>query len=615
MADPVRADTLAQPRSAKSNTSGADSSVRLFAASARNLLPRLISNLCLAAVGVFFVGPIWTGVWFIAVWAAVFVGIGLMNQIQAQPRTRRAAVLGHCLTVTNVASGTLSAAMPVALWSTGDALAQAFAIITLFVGATYVLLHYYANPRTFFTLLAPYALAVGYLGLEITQRRGLGPVIVISLVAAVITLVNFFRLSRSMLDGSRSALRKARAKAEAGEAAAEIANASKSTFLATMSHEIRTPLNGVLGMAQAMAAGPLPKAQRERLAILHQSGQALLAILNDILDLSKIEAGKLELEEIDFDLAEVVHGAHSAFTAIANEKGVSFAVDIEQARGVYRGDPTRLRQVLYNLVSNAVKFTERGEIRVKAVHADGTLRVAVSDTGVGIPPAALADLFEKFTQVDTSTTRRFGGTGLGLAICQQLARLMGGAIEAESDLGRGSTFTLAVPLARIGDEQLPAAPPAPDTTAGRRYMTFKVLAAEDNAINQLVLKTLLNQIGVEPVVVAHGEEALAAWESEDWDAILMDVQMPVMDGPSATRRIRRREAETGRRRTPIIALTANAMSHHVAEYLAAGMDSHVAKPIEALRLFEALQTVIDGPPSDREPVVVARRRDGQTATG
>jgi two-component system, sensor histidine kinase len=615
MGGPVRADLPAQPLPATSNTSGADSGVRLFAASARNLLPRLISNLCIAAVGVCFVGPIWTCAWFIAVWVAVFVGIGLMNQIQAQPKTRRAAVLGHCLTVTNVVSGALSAAMPVALWSTGDALAQGFAIITLFVGATYVLLHYYANPRTFFILLAPYALALASLGLEIAQRRGLGPVVVVSLVAATISLANFFRLSRSMLDGSRSALRKARAKAQAGEAAAEIANASKSTFLATMSHEIRTPLNGVLGMAQAMAAAPLPKVQRERLAILHQSGEALLAILNDILDLSKIEAGKLQLEEIEFDLAELVHGAHSAFSAIAKEKGVSFALDIGRARGVYRGDPTRLRQILYNLVSNAVKFTESGEIQVKGVYADDTLSVSVTETGVGIPPDALADLFEKFTQVDTSTTRRFGGTGLGLAICQQLARLMGGAIGAESELGRGSTFTLTVPLSRIGDEQQPAPPPAPDTTAGRRYITFKVLAAEDNAVNQLVLKSLLNQVGIEPTVVTNGEEALAAWQSEEWDAILMDVQMPVMDGPTATRLIRAREAEAGRRRTPIIALTANAMSHHVAEYLAVGMDSHVAKPIEALRLFEALQTAIDRTSSEHEPVVGAQRRAGQAATG
>lgn len=254
-----------------------------------------------------------------------------------------------------------------------------------------------------------------------------------------------------------------------------------------------------------------------------------------------------------------------------------------------------------------MKFTQSGEIRVTATHSHGVLRVAVMDTGVGIRPEALAGLFEKFSQVDASTTRRFGGTGLGLAICQQLAMLMGGAVEAESEVGRGSTFTLAVPVARLGDEQQPRPVPEPDTTVGRRYLTFKVMAAEDNEVNQLVLKTLLAQIGIEPLVVGDGEEAVAAWEAGDWDAILMDVQMPVMDGVSATRLIRLREAETGRRRTPIIALTANAMAHHIADYLAAGMDSHVAKPIAAVQLFEALQVAVDHALSEGEPVATTSR--------
>lgn len=333
--------------------------MRLFAVSTRNLLPRLINNLCIAAVGICFVGPIWSCLWFVAVWAPVFIGIGLTNQIQARPRTRRAAVLGHCLTVTNVVSGGLSVAMPAALWSTGDPLAQGFAFVTLFVGATYVLLQYYANPRMFFILLSPYALALAYIGSEFAAHRGLAPIVTITLVAAAISLANFFRLSRSMLDGSRSALRKARAEARAGEAAAELANESKSAFLAIMSYEIRTPLNGVLGMAQAMAAGTLSRVQRGRLGVLRQSGEGLLAILNDILDLSKIEAGKLQLEEIDFDLAEVVHGAHAAFTALANQKGVAFSLDIQSARGRYRGDPTRLRQILQSHLQRREVHPER----------------------------------------------------------------------------------------------------------------------------------------------------------------------------------------------------------------------------------------------------------------
>ena len=578
--------------------------VKLFAASARNLLPRLVSSICVTGVGLVVFGPIWAALWFLASWAVVFAGMGLMRLIQADPAGARAAPLNVALTCVNVLSGSVAALMPVALWLSGGELARTFGLITLFIGAAYVLLQYYANLKTFLVLMTPYAVALAYIGYRLSTEHRLTPTVALIVIAAVATLVNFFHLSRMTLDRSRTALRQARAQARAGEQAAEGANEAKSAFLATMSHEIRTPLNGVLGMAQAMAAETLSPVQRERLDIIDQSGKALLAILNDILDLSKIEAGKLELEEIEFDLGDVARGAHSAFTALANKKGLSFALDIDQARGVYRGDPTRLRQILYNLISNALKFTEHGEIRVIAVRIDDSLRFTVADTGMGIPPEALAKLFGKFAQVDASTTRRFGGTGLGLAICQQLSRLMGGVIEVDSELGRGSTFTVILPMPRVGEEK-PATPlPSPDVQPSDSSPGLRVLAAEDNTVNQLVLKTLLHQIGVEPVVVGDGAEALEAWEAGHWDAILMDVQMPVMDGPTATRRIREREQQTGRRRTPIIALTANAMSHHVAEYLAAGMDDHVAKPIEAGRLFQALQAAIDAPDAEHDEAAV-----------
>jgi len=378
---------------------------------------------------------------------------------------------------------------------------------------------------------------------------------------------------------------------------AEAANRAKSTFLATMSHEIRTPLNGVLGMAQAMVAeNGLSDLQRERLEVIRQSGETLLAILNDVLDLSKIEAGKLELEEADFDVAALARGAHAAFTAIANKKGLSFALGIEPAAlGVYRGDSTRVRQILYNLVSNALKFTEQGEVRVSVDRDDAGLRLSVSDTGIGIAPDRLAALFQKFEQADASTTRRYGGTGLGLAICRELAGLMGGTIGAQSTVGKGTTFQVTLPLAWMGESVALPTPPAvsdqqPEASA---CSALRVLAAEDNTVNQLVLKTLLHQIGVDPVIVENGVEAVRAWEGSEWDVILMDVQMPVMDGPSACALIRGREALEGRPRTPIIALTANAMAHQVAEYLGAGMDGFVPKPIEVGRLFEALQQVLE----------------------
>jgi signal transduction histidine kinase/ActR/RegA family two-component response regulator len=373
---------------------------------------------------------------------------------------------------------------------------------------------------------------------------------------------------------------------------AEAATRAKSAFLATMSHEIRTPLNGVLGMAQVMAVDELEGVQRERLEIIRQSGESLLAILNDVLDLAKIESGKLELEEIDFDFGDVVRGPYETFTALANRKGVSFAIDIEQAAGRYKGDPTRLRQVLYNLISNALKFTATGEVRVTGRYARGELVVSVADTGIGMSPAVVSSLFSNFTQADASTTRRFGGSGLGLAICRQLAVLMGGSIEARSVIGQGSVFTFSIPITRIGDALPKAAPSTFPLSEAAPQLNIQVLAAEDNSVNQLVLKAMLYQIGVEPVMVENGRMALEAWEGGQWDVILMDVQMPVMDGLSAARAIRVREAETGRARTPIIALTANAMTHQVAEYGAAGMDGHVAKPIEVAKLFAALEAAL-----------------------
>ena len=367
---------------------------------------------------------------------------------------------------------------------------------------------------------------------------------------------------------------------------ADAASTAKSAFLATMSHEIRTPLNGVLGMAQAMASDDLAATQRERLGIIQQSGEALLAILNDVLDLSKIEAGKLEIEQIPFQLSSVAGTAFSAFADLARSKGVTLAMDLGPAAGCYLGDPTRVRQILYNLVSNAVKFTEDGQVRIEAGYDDGTLEIRVTDTGVGISQDNLGKLFGKFDQLDSSTTRRFGGTGLGLSICHELAQLMGGEIAVTSFSGVGSTFSLRLPLERLGDED----GPAEETTveAGAAPLGLRVLAAEDNKVNQIVLTTLLDQVGVSVTIVDDGQAAVDAWHEAEWDVILMDVQMPVLDGVAATRAIRDAEAATGRCRTPIVALTANAMAHHVSQYLAAGMDTHVSKPIQALALYEAL---------------------------
>ncbi|MDP3492182.1 MAG: ATP-binding protein [Hyphomonadaceae bacterium] len=376
----------------------------------------------------------------------------------------------------------------------------------------------------------------------------------------------------------------------AAEQAAQAATETKSRFLANMSHEIRTPLNGVLGMAQAMEADPLPELQRARLTVIRESGDALLEILNDILDLSKIEAGRLELEAVEYDLEALVRNTCASFAATAEEKGLTFNVINDGAIGCYRGDPTRVRQVLSNLISNAIKFTDCGEVRVTVQPSEMGFALTVRDSGAGIEPEALARIFSKFTQADASTTRKHGGTGLGLSISRDLVEMMGGEITVDSQLGVGSTFRASVPAECI--ERAPAVQVQDDKRDILPSTDVRILVAEDNAVNQLVIKTLLMQAGIAPTIVANGSEAVEAWQAEDWSVILMDVQMPVMDGARATARIRQLERETGRNRTPIVGLSANAMPHQTRDYIAAGMDACVAKPIEVRALLDALEAAL-----------------------
>lgn len=371
----------------------------------------------------------------------------------------------------------------------------------------------------------------------------------------------------------------------------EAASEAKGQFLAVVSHEIRTPLNGVLGMAQAMEHDPLSKTQRDRLKVIVESGEALLTILNDILDLSKIEADKLEIETVDFELGDLVMRTVASVRSALERKGLVFELHFpEEARGVYRGDPLRIGQVLANLLSNAAKFTDVGKVSLHIAYDGEVATFSVMDTGLGIELENLTHLFEKFVQADATITRRFGGTGLGLAICRQLTTAMKGDISVDSHPGKGSTFTVTLPLERVRSSdsvESEIAPDAPATNSGLR-----ILVAEDNSVNQLVLRTLLAQAGLAPVVVSDGEAALEAWEKDPWDLILMDVQMPIMDGVTAVREIRKRETDRGRKATPILALTANAMTHQIDVYMEAGMNGVVAKPIEVANLLGAMDAAL-----------------------
>jgi len=376
---------------------------------------------------------------------------------------------------------------------------------------------------------------------------------------------------------------------------AEDANRAKSEFLANMSHEIRTPLNGVVSMADSLTRRPLGPQEREMVELIRSSGVTLERLLSDILDTAKMESGQVAIEPAPFDLEQTVSDIGALWRVKAEDKGVALEVEFDPAlSGLVEGDAVRLRQVLTNLVNNALKFTSKGHVRLTVAAAPGD-RVAfrVSDTGVGFDREQRNRIFRRFQQADGSITRRYGGTGLGLAISTALVDLMGGALDCESTPGEGSSFWFDIPLPRVARTESSAASASQAATQDVEAASLRILLADDHPANRKVVEIMLGATAMDLVTVENGRQAVDAFIGGGFDLVLMDMQMPVMDGLTATAEIRRHEVEHGLKRTPVLMLTANAMAEHVEAGRAAGADGHLTKPVTMAGLFDAIGTALE----------------------
>ena len=406
-------------------------------------------------------------------------------------------------------------------------------------------------------------------------------IVVLFLLCAAAALAWQWRLTRYLRDARRRA---------------EEANRAKSEFLANMSHEIRTPLNGVVSMADSLARRDLDAQEQEMVELIRSSGATLERLLSDILDSAKIESGQVALEPIAFNLEQAVSDVAALWRVKAEDKGVALTVDFDPAlSGFVEGDPVRLRQVLNNLVSNALKFTAEGAVSI-VVQAmpDGRAVFRVSDTGVGFDAEQKQRIFIRFQQADGSITRRFGGTGLGLAISTALVDLMGGVLDCESTPGEGAAFWFEIPMPAV--EAVVAEPAAGNDLVDVSSTPLRILLADDHPANRKVIEIMLAATAMDLVAVEDGRQALEAFRDGGYDLVLMDMQMPVMDGLSATRAIRALELEQGLAHTPIIMLTANAMAEHVEAGRLAGADAHLTKPVTLASLFNAITEALSAQP-------------------
>lgn len=524
---------------------------------------------------------VWPGVWFMAMLATQALDWLVFSRFRRNPEwlPSRGYLALSCLTT--VIGVTVYAGMTGYLWFYGGETGRIFAMIQGAGGLLHVSLHMHHARPILISAVVPHSLY--FLGLPVTEAVLTGqwhellvPIGGLLYMSHLVVAVRQSSHTTREMQEARDAALDARGKAE-------VANAAKSDFLAVVSHEIRTPMNAVISAANLLKSTRLDTRQTEHVDMLIDAGDVLMGLLNDVLDVSKIEAGKMELETADMVVRDRLTALGRLWEPRAEANNIRLAWQIApEVPHCVRTDPLRFQQILFNLMSNAVKFTHDGDILVKVDWTDRVLTVAVTDSGCGIPADRLHHVFNSFEQADAGTTRRYGGTGLGLSISRKLAEVMGGSLTVASVEGEGSTFTLELPLTVVSAQQADTVQETIDVSV---LANRSVLAADDHPVNRRILALLLEPYGCRLTLVEDGAEAVERASHEPFDVILMDMQMPVMDGLEASRRIR---LGGPNRDTPVIALTANAMDTHRAAWDAIGVHAFLTKPINPMLLAVTL---------------------------
>ena len=547
----------------------------------RELMTRIALAAFIGATAWLVTPTIWPAVWFGAVLATQGLDWLVFSRFRRNPAWTPDPAYLVLSCATTVLGVVVYAGITAYLWFQGGEAGRIFAMVQCAGGLLHVSLHmHHARP---ILIAAVASHATYFLGLPILSAVATGAWHELLIAIGCLLYMSHLVVAVRQSSSTTTALKSARDAEQHARQKAEIASAAKSDFLAVVSHEIRTPMNAVISAANLLRGTRLDTRQREHVSMLIDAGEVLMGLLNDVLDFSKIEAGKMELESADMVVRERLATLNRLWEPRARANGVRLTLRIApEVPEAVRTDPLRFQQILFNLLSNAVKFTADGEIVVAVTWDGARLAVAVSDTGCGIPAERLTQVFNSFEQAEVGTTRRYGGTGLGLSISRKLAEIMGGTLGAASVEGQGSTFTLALPMAAVEGA---AVQPERQVEIAGSLQGRSILAADDHEVNRRILTLLLEPHGCRLTLVENGAEAVEAAAREPFDAVLMDMQMPVMDGLEATRRIRAGDVNGA---TPVIALTANALDTHRAAWDAAGVHAFLTKPIDPVMLARTL---------------------------